>query len=333
MKRFSTSIKFFPGLCCMLALVAFVPIKAVQAEVWHAIVGAQSTNLGKQAFAFLSNELWIHVGDSITWTFATDEIHTVTFLTANQVRPMAAAVGCPGTTPSGSSFTGASCVNSGILAAGAPVYTVTFPTAGNFKLTCLVHVRMTGAVHVLPLTEILPHDQAFYDRQANKERAELLADASALEGRGNATAQQTSKNEVTAGDAAILGNGGGSHTAAVFRFLGETIVIRTGETVEWTNLGPIVPHTVTFGSEPANLVPPSPGVPTDSDGVLHAVLGSPNASVNSGFLVSPGQEVNGAQQLPLGFTRFRVTFMAPGTYNYICGLHDELGMVGRVIVK
>jgi plastocyanin len=32
-------------------------------------------------------------------------------------------------------------------------------------------------------------------------------------------------------------------------------------------------------------------------------------------------------------TRFRVTFNTPGTFNYICALHDEEGMVGRVIVR
>ena len=31
-------------------------------------------------------------------------------------------------------------------------------------------------------------------------------------------------------------------------------------------------------------------------------------------------------------TRFRVTFTQPGVYPYICVLHDELGMVGQVIV-
>jgi len=336
MRRFCTSLHLLLTFCCILALAVLIPAKAAGAEVWRAVVGAQSSNLGKQALAFLANELWIHVGDSITWTFPTDEIHTVTFLKPGQVRPPF-PVGCPGTTPSGSSFTGASCVNSGTLLGGA-TYTVTFPTAGNFKLVCLVHVRQTGTVHVLNLTETLPHDQAFYDRQAQKEGAELLSDASGLEGRGNSTAQQTSKNEVAAGNASILGNGGGSHTAAVMRFSGETIIVRVGDTVEWTNLGPAVNHTVTFGAEPpgpfpSNLMPPSPGVTTDSDGALHAVIGSPSANVNSGFLGSPGQEVTGSPQLPLGVTRFRVTFMAPGTYNYICGLHDDVGMVGRVIVQ
>ena len=31
-------------------------------------------------------------------------------------------------------------------------------------------------------------------------------------------------------------------------------------------------------------------------------------------------------------SRFRVTFPFPGTYTYRCVLHDNLGMVGEVIV-
>ena len=57
---------------------------------WQAVAGAQSKDLGRQALAFLPNELWVQVGDSITWTFATDEVHTVTFLKQHnpqQTRP------------------------------------------------------------------------------------------------------------------------------------------------------------------------------------------------------------------------------------------------------
>jgi plastocyanin len=181
--------------------------------------------------------------------------------------------------------------------------------------------------------------QAFYDRQADNERAELLSDASSLEDRGNSTAQRTSEKEVTAGIAEIVGNGGGSHTVAVMRFLNGDYTeerprtfVHVGDTVQWTNLGGSAAHTVTFGKEPADLMPPSLGVTLDSDGVRHAIISSPSADVNSGFLWVPNQERIGFPQLPLDATRFRVTFTTPGTFNYICGLHDDLGMVGTVVV-
>jgi plastocyanin len=336
-KRFFTPIRFSTASRCLSMLAVLIASQAVPAaaDQAQALVGAQSRDLGKQALAFLPNELWVYVGDSITWTFDTDEIHTVTFLKPGQIRtpnqPPNQA-GCPGTTPDGSSYNGTACVNSGPLVSGQS-YSVSFPSAGNFKLVCLIHVDMTGAVHVLNPSETLPYDQAFYNREARNERAELLSDASRLEGRGIATAQRTSENEVAAGISEIVATtGGGVHTATVMRFLRGTTVVRVGDTVEWTNLGPVVPHTVTFGIEPANLMPPSAGVTVDSDGARHAIIGSPTDNVNSGFLIAAPQERVGLAQSPLAVTRFRVTFTSPGTFNYICGLHDDLGMVGTVIV-
>jgi plastocyanin len=319
----------------LFVLVICLAPQAVRATTWQAIAGAQSTDEGIQALAFLSNELWIQVGDSITWTFPTPEIHTVTFLKPDQKRPPRPGVpggGCPGTTPDGSSFDSSTCVTSSELVDGQ-TYTVTFPTAGNYKLVCLVHNNMTGAVHVLDSSEALPHDQAFYDEQAQKEQSQLLADGSRLKGRGTATAQQSSGDNVTVGIGEILANGGGSHTVSVMRFLQDPIVVRVGDTMEWTNLDPVTPHTVTFGTEPSGPPqPPSAGVTVDTDGARHAVLTSPGDSVHSGFLQAAFQDQTGLKQTPLGVTRFRVTFLSPGTFNYICALHDDLGMVGRVIV-
>jgi plastocyanin len=44
------------------------------------------------------------------------------------------------------------------------------------------------------------------------------------------------------------------------------------------------------------------------------------------------QDRPGLAQAPSGVTRFRVTFTVPGTLNYICSLHDNLGMHSTVIV-
>jgi plastocyanin len=341
MNRF-TSIRFSAVARCTLALALVIaPLliapQSVQAATWHATAGAQSNDMGRQALAFLVNELWIHAGDSITWTFPTPEIHTVTFLkqdtTPQQIRPArpGAGGGCPGTTADGSDFNGSTCVTSPELVNGQ-TYTVRFPTAGNFKLVCLIHPSMTGTVHVLPTSENLPFDQAFYDRQASGEQADLLSDGARLEGLGTATARRTSEDEVTAGIGAIVANGGGAQIVSVVRFLPETIVVRVGDSVEWTNLDPETPHTVTFGAEPANPVPPSAGVGTDSDGAEHAILGSPGGNLHSGFLVAAPQERRGLAQSPLAVNRFRVTFTSPGTFDYFCALHDELGMAARVIV-
>jgi plastocyanin len=325
----------------LVALLAGVATSAASATEWNAWVGAQTEDQGGQALAFLPNELWIHAGDSIRFSFSTDEPHTVSFLKPGQLRPPAFSlvgvggnvfVGCPGATPDGSSFDGSACLTSGPSTTGQ-TYTVNFPSAANFKLVCLVHSRMTGAIHVLLPSETLPYDQDFYVRQANSERSALLSNASGHHHREHAEDEETSGHEVTAGVSAIVATGGGSETVAVMRFSGATTMVHVGDTVEWTNLSTPVFHTITFGTEPTNDMPPSMGVTVDSDGVRHGTVSSPNDSVNSGFIGAPNQETVGQPEGPLDFTRFRVTFTAPGTFHYICALHDNLGMIGTVIVK
>src|SRR5262249_57936053 len=96
---------------------------------------------------------------------------------------------------------------------------------------------------------------------------------------------------VTAGISEVVSTtGGGSHSVTVMRFMRETVVVHVGETVEWTNFGPVVQHTVTFGTEPADPAPPSARVPVDPDGARHAFVNSPNDNVHSGYLTPERQE-------------------------------------------
>ncbi|HZP17973.1 MAG TPA: plastocyanin/azurin family copper-binding protein, partial [Terriglobales bacterium] len=209
-------------LCrCTLLIAVIFPVAAL-ADNWQLQVGAQTGGKSQQALAFLPNEIWIHSGDSITWAFVTNEVHTVTFLTPLQVRPnrfTGCATGGPpdGRTPDFSVYDGTACVNSGIItSADGQTYTVVFPAAGNFKLVCLAHPNMTATIHVLPSSTPLPHDQAFYDKEAARERAGLLSDAMAL---GH---NHSGPNQVTAGVGHIIGNGGGTQTASVMRFMNAT---------------------------------------------------------------------------------------------------------------
>jgi plastocyanin len=138
---------------------------------------------------------------------------------------------------------------------------------------------------------------------------------------------------VKVGIGEVVATGGGHQTSSVVRFLDPETVIHVGDTVEWTNHDPVMPHTITFGVVPQDVFDPSSNVTVDADGARHATISSTSDSVHSGFIVSAPQERIGLAQAPLGFTRFRVTFTKAGTYPYICVLHDNLGMTGRIIVR
>jgi plastocyanin len=193
---------------------------------------------------------------------------------------------------------------------------------------------MTGQVHVLDLSQPLPHDQDFYDREAHREQSLLLAAAFRFQGQGTPNAQDGAQNSVAAGAGQIMTTtGAGSVTASRERFVRDTIMVHVGDTVEWINFDPSANHTVTFGTEPADPRTVSSNVQMTSDGARQAAIGSPTDSVSSGYLTpTPQDRANLAQASP-NVTRFRVTFTAPGTFNYICALHDELGMIGTVIVN
>jgi plastocyanin len=333
----------FVAMSFLAVLVSLAIPKAVRAQqVWKATAGAQSKDMGKQAIAFLPNEMWIHAGDSINWTSASGDIHTVSFFIAGQ--PYADfTVGCPGFSPSGVSFNGTSCVSAPPLIAGQS-FAVKFPVTGNFKLICLVHPHMTGVIHVLAKSATLPHDQAFYDKQAADQQRSLLADTDMdkeHQGHGEMHGEMDDslsthvipgKNSVTAGIGEMASTAAGFQSLSIVRFLNGKIVIRAGDTVEWTNKDPALPHTVTFGVEPANPGPPSGNVSFDADGAGHATINFVGDSVHSGIFGAAPEDQAGVPVAPPGYTVFRITFLHAGTYDYICALHDNLGMVGKVVV-
>lgn len=354
----------------VVAVLSFPRTVAAQ-QNWNVKVGAQTQDMGRQALAFLPNEIWIHAGDSITWTFNSDEIHTVSFLVVGQAFPPF-PVGCPGFSFGVASFDGSTCVTTPPSVKGQPTFTVSFPTAGNYRLQCLVHNTMNGTIHVLDSSVALPHEQSFYDQEAASETRDLLTDSdhaksTDMPGMGTSHAMnsisvrilaatnrlsgsrkklaaspggdRSAAAYVTAGVGEIVATPGGVQTNSLVRFVKGKIEIHAGDTVEWSNSDPEEPHTITIGPEPLDMFDPSSNVTLDSDGGLHAVINSPNDTVHSGFILQalpdqPGLPVNSNPNnaIALNPTHFRITFTQPGTYNYKCVLHDDLGMVGQVVV-
>jgi plastocyanin len=228
----------------------------------------------------------------------------------------------PGYSPSGISFNGSACVSAPPLGMGQS-FAVKFPVAGNFKLVCLVHTHMTGVIHVLPPSAKLPHNQAFYNDEAADQTRAILADADnsmGHEGHDDMGMKDMlsarvipGKNSVTAGIGEMASTAAGFQSLSVVRFMGGTIEVHAGDTVEWSNLDPALPHTVTFGTEPLNPGPPSSNVSMDADGALHVTISFVGEAAHSGFLVAAPQDQPDVPQSPPGTTVFRVTFTHAGT--------------------
>ena len=352
-------------LGCMLLLAFLMVPQAARAQrTWYANVGAETKDEAGQATAFLPNEIWINASDSIQWTWRPkNEPHTVTLLKAGQTRPtppppigppsgppvgppfyFGSATECPSPNPyvgGTATYDGSACVSSAALDGGtAPsTFTVTFPNAGNYKLVCLIHTNMNGTVHVLGKAAPLPYIQSDYDRQARDEVQDILKDADTPT--EEVKDFPRSQNEVLM-TGELVATGGGRQFLAIVRFFPETIYIQKGETVEFTNVDPEEPHTVTSGTTDSltndmALVNASP----TPDGALAGTVNTagdfgnatPNTGLSSGFLqASPEDAAGRGQSLP-GTTRIRIQFNVAGTFYYHCALHDVDGMNGSVVVK
>ncbi len=339
MKRFPVAFFF---ACVFTVAVAMVPPAAkAQGVTYSANVGAETKDRGVQADGFFPNELWLLENDSITWTFVPkNEPHTVTLLTPGQDRPLAPPPAGPPfvaqkvNCTAAADYDGTACVSTLAGLNGGAQFTVKFPKAGNYRLVCLIHTDMNGTVHVLAnnaANAALLHSQHFYDQTAADEASDILKDRDSQK----EETIEAGSNAVLAGTGEIVATGGGTQYRAVVRFLNGTIRIHKGESVEWTNVDPTEPHTVTFGTEPAGFIPPVPaniGAP-DADGTVTGTITSTSEFLNSGFVVAQAPDRLGDPQLPPGTTRIRITVPNVGTYQYHCALHDIDGMLGTVIVE
>ncbi|MBX6343008.1 MAG: twin-arginine translocation signal domain-containing protein [Thermomicrobiaceae bacterium] len=279
-------------------------------RTWRVKVGVASGNQAIQGMAFLPEQVWVNVGDTIQWRVTSGEFHTVTFLPPGQPRPPFDPADPMQALPQGGShYDGKSYVNSGLLVLGQ-TYALTFDVAGDFVYLCLVHGMMLGVVHVRPAGTPYPFSQDDYDALAESGREALLDHGDRLIRRANAYVARANGG---APSESLVVAGIGDGVVAIMRFIPASVTIRAGQTVAFTSFDSETPHTVTFGEEPADPFPPS-GDPTNYAG----------GSLNSGFI--------GLNPFWFGPT-FRVRFTQPGTYPYICALHDELGMVGKVVVR
>lgn len=284
MKTHSTVRMKSHARCLLLFALLAVPLSSfaqwqvkVGSQVPDCLVGAASDAKlaqgcqSRQALAFIPNEIWIHQNDSITWTQATEENHTVTFVYQPQPAPLGVppypaaqqrpsnAVGCSAyggvVSPNDSAYdpsgsAGLKCVNSGVLPNYGSTYTVSFPAQGNYKFTCLIHASMNGTVHVLSPSAVLPYSQTAYNK-LGEAQVDNLTEGVIPEG---IAGYGPNPRVFTVGK--IVGTGGGWQYGSLFRFVDaqgeiltkdEPLLVHAGQTVEFTNIDPTEPHTITFG--------------------------------------------------------------------------------------
>jgi len=276
---------------------------------WHVRVGAETPDMAVSAMRFLPTDVWVDVGDTVHWTANSAEPHTVTFLAPGTSLPEFNPFDPSQTSrQGGSTYNGTAYTSSGIVATQPififnPVasYDLTFTTVGDFTYYCLLHGQMmTGTVHVSPAGTAYPYTQQDYDRVGNQQAAAALFN-------GREAYRQARQTHATTGSEVLVGIDGEGF--GVSRFVRDHVVVHLGDTVSFM-AGPGAPHTVTFGQEPPGLAILAPsGDPTHYSG----------GDVNSGVL-APG-------------VPFNVTFTAVGTFHYICAIHDDMGMVGDVVVE
>src|SRR5579863_1707623 len=207
----------FSRIILQVSVAVVAVMSAAKAGTTYvANVGAETPDQGVQADAFFPNELWLLAGDSIQFNFVPkNEIHTVTFLQPGQVRPPAPppagpplGAACPPATPP-ITYNGSVCVSTQAGVTAPTTFTVTFPTAGNYKMVCLVHTDMNGTVHVLAnnaANDSLLHPQNYYDRQAAQEASAILSDDNSHH---SLPQPLSSQNLVVAGIGKIVATGGG----------------------------------------------------------------------------------------------------------------------------
>jgi plastocyanin len=274
--------------------------------------------------AFYPNAITVHRGDILVFTDSLIEPHTVTFGANGPIaNPFAFIAPQNLSGPGLAIFTNTGILNSGVLVLNGPFgnqIAVTIDVGpGTYSFRCVIHPLMTGTVTVVPNSQPLPRTDAQYQQLARRQMKIDLAEAREIREASIEAAESAADIGGTGIEVAV---GGGNGVATVMRFFPSQLKIHVGETVTFVNRDPFTPHTVTFGPEPPGgvegLVPPANrtfpfSAPTPFDGSF---------ALSSGLMLS---------FFPWGST-FSVTFTAPGTYPYICGLHDMMGMKGTVTV-
>ncbi|MFQ6026346.1 MAG: SMP-30/gluconolactonase/LRE family protein [Dehalococcoidia bacterium] len=341
----------------MVAATPAPPAPAAAARELTLLVGGGQDTVSLQAY--FPRDVRVRAGDTVTWKLnQDDEPHTVSFLSGEPRIPFAIPdpetgppqfifnpqasfptrlPGSPVETYNGTGFVGSGIMLNDPPAPGAPpnnAITLVMGTPGIYEYVCLLHPTMNGTIVVEPATAAEVPSQGEIDNVAQAELAALLAETEALRDADPVIRQEPGPNGTTIWNVQI-GAASFDQTGEVFDFLPKEINIQRGDTVVWSTVSPTI-HTVTFA--------PGREAPT-IEVVIPQPQGPPRIEVSSEVLFPhrPADTFDGTGywnsglidtdvHRPPGGSSFSMTFSEPGSFDYVCAVHQVLGMAGTVNV-
>jgi plastocyanin len=316
------------------------------------------------------NQVRIATGTTVTWTLGSDEFHTVTFL-AGRPRPDYIIPQPEGpdrppmlnpeliapTIPSGP-WDGTTFAHMELQGRGQE-FSLTFSRPGSYDYICLFHPEMVATVEVVAPGTAGITSQAAVDQSAtthmaavhDRQVAEIMATRNRAE--RSDSVDGTSIWSVRAGTNWRWGH------LDILAFLPDQVTVNQGDTVLWY-VDHSLPHSVTFqpvGAPPVDFVsiqlpdgtlvsPPAPGEEPPPE--LLAMLADPNVTPRLVFTgatpLRPSPAFDGSNafnsgiigefagtSIPMDKT-WALTFDTPGTFDYVCVIHEPMGMKGTITV-
>lgn len=333
--------------------VAGASTKVVYAGGPAAFQKSVQAHYGAGVNAFFTPTVTIHVGDTVKWEGLAAGFHTVDLpgkagsdlplIVADPTHPVTGskdAAGSPmwfngapslafnpslGRASGGHTYNGSTRIDSA-LPTGPPTsgFSVKFTKTGTFKYFCDVHYNMGGTVKVVAASKSI----------SAKSAAAALAKQVAT-----ATAASKALDKTTVPAATVQLGASAPGGVEVFAMFPSTLNVAVGTTVTFKmSADTREVHTATFGDaskngylatlantfngpapDPLALYPSSPPpAPIALSSASHG-----NGFANTGILDQDKTTPNPVAN--------RITFTAPGTYQYICLVHPF--MHGTVVVK
>jgi plastocyanin len=313
-----------------IVVTGLAPLGASANQTLVISAGSESKGGDVQLNEFAPNQISVNVGDTVTWRLDSTEFHDILFTSGApapefvQPGPDGVFINPVAAMPTGgNTYDGTGLVGSGLLNKG-DTWSLTFSKAGSYTYLCAIHTGMGGIINVLAPGQQTDTQAAVDTRRTNQVNADIANLA--------VPAIMANTGELPAEGAIGLAAGVQNGLADVQRFFPGTVTVHAGEAVTWIWKTADTPHTVTFLAgqpAPATVLPvPQPNGPPrlQLNPQVAAPAGSPIDYDGGSFLNSGLVQPIPGQPTPT----FTVHFDSPGSYQYVCLLHE--GMVGTINV-